>query len=152
MERQVQAMGRQFVSQLCTSLRGLLQPYWSLLLACQLTNPLSARYMPDSSRAAAKDLCIRAGMTERKAISVVEELDRQRDAYRPPIPAHLQQPRDVYTTIFCCSTLNVRAQGLLSSHFVMNSHNWFFRYMLRPRLSRHIFPKQNISRTNIGQN
>ena len=74
-------MGRQFVSQLCTSLRGLLQPYWSLLLACHLTNPLSARYMPDSSRAAAKDLCIRAGMTERKVIGVVEELDRQRDAY-----------------------------------------------------------------------
>ena len=75
MERQVQAMGRQFVRQLCTSLRRRLQPYWSLLLACQLANPLSARYMPDSSRAAAKDLCIRAGMTERKAISVVEELD-----------------------------------------------------------------------------
>ena len=60
------------------------QSYWSLLLfcQCQLANPLSSRHMPDSGRAAAKDLCVRAGMmTERKTISVVEELDRQSDAY-----------------------------------------------------------------------
>ena len=81
MEPQVQIRGRQFAFNLLTSLKRRLQPYWSLLLAFQLSNPLSPRQMPESCKVTAKDFCIRAGMSELKARAVVEQLDEQRGAY-----------------------------------------------------------------------
>ena len=98
MGSQSQSMGRQFVFKLLTSFKRRLQPYWNLLLAFQLANPLSPRHMPDSCRVAAYDFCIRAGMCEIRARAVVEELDEQRGAYSLVSAA---EERRVHRNLLC---------------------------------------------------
>lgn len=81
---------------LLTSFKRRLQPYWNLLLAFQLANPLSPRHMPDSCRVAAYDFCLRAGMCEIRARAVVEELDEQRGAY---LLASAAQERRIHSNL-----------------------------------------------------
>ena len=74
-------MGRRFAYDFLKDARRRLQPYWSMLMGCELANPCSPSRISESAWDGVKDLCIRFGVSPQQADAVIDDLHAQRDAY-----------------------------------------------------------------------
>ena len=75
----IESMGRQFAHDFMTNVRYRIQPYWGLLMACELANPCSPKDIASEAWDAARDLMRRTDkFTDAEIEATVKNLREQR--------------------------------------------------------------------------
>ena len=82
LRRDIERIGKKFVHDFVTNVRYRFQPYWPLLMACEMANPCSPKQVSPAAWTAAKDLMMRTGKwTVQEADVTVKNLKTQRRRY-----------------------------------------------------------------------
>ena len=79
LRRGIEVKGKQFCRVFLENVRYRFQPYWSLIMACELANPCSPKRVSPKAWEAAKDLMLRSGkFSEDEADATIQNLKDQR--------------------------------------------------------------------------
>ena len=82
LKKEVKTMTSRFARCLLMSIKRRVQPYWGLLMACELANPLSPSRISPSAWSMVRDLCNRHGLSDHDINETVRQLKLQRHKHK----------------------------------------------------------------------